>query len=102
MTSTVYPVGGSFEDWAYAAGWDTVANAGFETCYPTKGPTTPADFYTRYSTEQVRAAVYLIETDNHKDPPLSAYGGRQIIRDDQDSAKFQVLDGSIYDTTPNG
>ena len=51
MTSTVYPVGGSFEDWAYAAGWDIGRNAGFETCHPTKGPSTPADFYTLHSIE---------------------------------------------------
>ena len=36
MTDTVYPVGGSFEDWAYAAGWDNSlgANGTLEKCYP--------------------------------------------------------------------
>jgi hypothetical protein len=29
MTSTVYWVNGSFEDWAYGAGWDKEAQAAF-------------------------------------------------------------------------
>lgn len=32
MTTTVYPVGGSFEDWAYAAGWDSDLGAAFKKC----------------------------------------------------------------------
>ena len=35
MTKTVYPVGGSFEDWAYAAGWDSDPGAAFKQCKPT-------------------------------------------------------------------
>ena len=33
-TSTVYPVGGSFEDWAYAAGWDFGYDATLDSCTP--------------------------------------------------------------------
>jgi len=39
MTSTVYPVGGGMEDWAYGAGWDNkVADAGFNKCTPRTEP----------------------------------------------------------------
>ena len=97
MTSTVYPVGGSFEDWAYAAGWDIGSNAAFTRCYPTVKQSLPTDFFTRDSIEQVRSAVYLIETDYDKDPPKSKYGGRQIRLDGENPDKFQVLKESIND-----
>ena len=32
MSSTVYPVRGGLEDWAYGAGWDTADEAVIDFC----------------------------------------------------------------------
>ena len=88
MTSTVYPVGGSMEDWAYGAGFDTEEDAGFDKCFPTTLPELEDSFFE--SQENVRCAVYLIETSNSKDPTEASYGGREIFRDTDDSGDFQV------------
>ena len=79
MTSTVYPVGGGMEDWGYGAGWDNApnANAGFYKCNPQTEPKLDDSFFK--SQENVRAAVYLIETDGQKDPREATYGAREII-----------------------
>ena len=46
MTSTVYPVGGGMEDWAYGAGWDNKAlDAGFYRCTPQTEPALNDDFF---------------------------------------------------------
>jgi hypothetical protein len=34
MSSTVYPVGGGMEDWAYAASWDQEPGATVAQCKP--------------------------------------------------------------------
>ena len=34
MTSTVYAVGGGFEDWAYGGGWDLARDASMQACTP--------------------------------------------------------------------
>lgn len=64
MTSTVYWVNGSFEDWAYGAGWDFEGNAAFKNCTPSTYKL-DRDFM-KEDMSHVRTAVYLIETDNSK------------------------------------
>ena len=80
MTSTVYAVGGGFEDWAYGGGWDHGRDASMQACTPTTAPALPDDFFTRVDSSQVRSAVYLIETHDNKHPKESSYGGRTIIK----------------------
>ena len=87
MTETVYPVGGGFEDWAYAAGWDTERNAGFKRCTPSTKPEVEDDFFESQS--NIASAVYLIETTDNKNPPDSEYGGRYIKLVDSD---FKLID----------
>ena len=41
MSSTVYPVGGGLEDWAYGAGWDQEENATVDRCQPFTYPLEP-------------------------------------------------------------
>ena len=94
MTSTVYPVGGGMEDWGYGAGFDTASNAGFHKCTPQTMPILPDSFFE--SQENVRCAVYLIETDNNKNPSAKTYGGRDIERSDS-SGDYQVMKTSIED-----
>lgn len=95
MTSTVYPVDGSFEDWAYAAGWDTTNDAAFKLCKPTTYPL-PSDFMDA-DISHVRTAVYLIETDNSKKVQQSKMGGRKII--DAQNGNYQVDLDSIYNSS---
>ena len=64
MTSTVYPVGGGFEDWAYGAGWDHASDAIVKRCNPWSY--TLADDFMSADISHVRCAVYLIETDASK------------------------------------
>jgi hypothetical protein len=71
MTSTVYPVGGGLEDWAYSAGWDRAQGAAVQDCQP-KTYSLPSNF--QKDTDQVRSLIYLIETDKHKNPEHSTYG----------------------------
>ena len=84
MTSTVYPVGGGMEDWGYGGGWDNKTDAGFNQCRPQTKPALPDSFFE--SQEQVRAAVYLIEADNFKDPAESTFGARNIVMNDADDS----------------
>ena len=94
MTSTVYPVGGGMEDWGYGAGFDTAPDAAIQKCTPTTKPELADSFFE--SQENVRCAVYLIETDNNKNPKDSTYGSREINEDSEGSG-FQVLRSSIED-----
>ena len=95
MTSTVYPVGGAMEDWGYAGGWDrSGSDAGFDKCRPQTLPELADSFFE--SQENVRCAVYLIETDDAKNPSEATYGAREIIGH-TDIDDFQVLRTSIED-----
>ena len=78
MTSTVYPVGGGMEDWAYAAGWDFDKDAAFNKCEPKAEPSLEDSFYE--PADNVKCAVYLVETDNKKDPSELTYGARTIVK----------------------
>jgi len=50
------------EDWAYGAGWDNKkSDAAFDKCTPQTSPALGDSFYS--SSENIRCAVYLIETD---------------------------------------
>ena len=77
MTDTIYAVGGAMEDWVYAAGFDTGVDASFNKCKPATRPELDNSFYE--STENVRSAVYLIETSDLFNPSVETYGGRDII-----------------------
>jgi hypothetical protein len=62
MTDLVYPVDGTFEDWAYG-GWEKKLN-------PSLIPkcTNADDFETDYDLNTLRSATYLIETAYSKNP----------------------------------
>jgi hypothetical protein len=78
MTSVVYPVGGGMEDWAYGAGWDTQqSKAAIQSCDPQTYPL-DKDFFTKTSLSHIATAIYLIEMDDNKNPPESAYGSRLV------------------------
>jgi len=80
MTSIVYPVGGGLEDWAYAAGWDKTKdlNSAINVCTP-RSWELPEKFFDRWPTDNIRCAIFLVETDDHKDPPARFYGARILI-----------------------
>ena len=86
MTSTVYPVGGGMEDWGYGAAWDTVTNAGMAYCTPQTQPTLEDSFFE--SQENIRSAVYLIETDDQKNPLDVYYGSRTVIYSDHSDGGY--------------
>ncbi len=82
MASTVYPVRGGLEDWAYGAGFDYFKKDGAQTeCKPSTyaldrdaiGGMTQDDY------KDVRAAIYLIETDDSKIPPEATLGARTQV-----------------------
>lgn len=55
------------EDWAYGAGWDNKAtDAAMYKCDPVTSPALDDDFFS--SQENVRSAIYLMETDLSKNP----------------------------------
>lgn len=72
MGSTVYPVNGGMEDWAYGASWDPAATQ----CTPStlggysKGKTS-LDNFTK------RCVTYLVETGSSKRPPENTLGTSQ-------------------------
>ena len=45
MSDIVYSVGGGMEDWAYAAGFDTGPDAGFNNCFPRTLPELKNTFF---------------------------------------------------------
>jgi len=94
MTSTVYPVGGGMEDWAYGAGWDNKApDAGLSKCTPQTEPALGEDFFELQT--NVRSAIYLIETDDQKDPYEKTFGSRDVIK--LVNGDFQIISASVED-----
>ena len=83
---------GSFEDWAYAAGWDD-SNQVVDRCAPSSVPELPEDFFianftdnstliTESPTKNIRTAIFKIKTgaetveEDPTDPTDLLYGGR--------------------------
>jgi hypothetical protein len=93
MTSTVYPVGGGLEDWAYGAGFDKTEGATLSQCKP-RTYSISDDFFSSETDEFIRTAIYLIETDNHKNPDENSYGSRDITAERDGSV--MIAPDSIY------
>lgn len=77
MASTVYPVRGGMEDWAYGAGWDYADQATNVQCEPVTYELKNVNV-SQQAMKNVRSAMYLIETDDNKIPPEFTLGGRQV------------------------
>jgi len=64
IIETIFPASGSFTDWAYGGGWDIEdPYATQATCDPLTQPPLDEDFFTRTVTENVRTAIFRVETD---------------------------------------
>lgn len=86
MTSTVYPVNGGVEDWAYGGSWenDYVDKKPIKTCR--------ADSFSKYNMEwnqnnnnlnkeKLKCLMYLAETADQKKPPESTLGNDDAFKD---------------------
>ena len=63
------------EDWSYGVGFDTTKGSQQPTCQPNSNlPFNPEDFLAPEKLNNVRAAVYLVESSNQKSPSKTAYG----------------------------
>ena len=71
-----FPQNGTLTDWAYGAGWDKQPYSAIPECFSQSEPPLAADFFNRTTTENVRTAIYMIETYPDRDPAQSLYGGR--------------------------
>ena len=66
---------GSFEDWAYTAGWYTEEDRVSDTCNPTSAPDLNiTEFFNATAAKQVKTAIFRIFTGD-LDPPTTLYGG---------------------------
>lgn len=90
VSTTLYQFSGTVTDWAYAAGWESSddGNAVLDECIPNSKPELPEDFFTSSSTENVRTAIFKIETDPNDAPPVETYGKRGLIRFNDGSGEF--------------
>ena len=79
MSSTVNPVRGGLEDWAYAAAWDQEPNATVAKCSPKTYPLESSIKMSFEDQKSIRAMIYLIEMDYHKKPPEWTLGGRSLF-----------------------
>ena len=89
ISSTIYPVNGGLEDWAYGAGFDYFdSNATILKCEPYTYimPKVLTHSQSRESYQHVRAAIYIVETDGNKRPSESYLGGRFIARSNYSSS----------------
>jgi hypothetical protein len=69
MTTTVYPVGGGMEDWAYGAGWDRAKDATLSKCTPQTYLLSEKENKVSFKdSAHIRTAIYLIETSMNKLP----------------------------------
>lgn len=81
ISSTIYPVGGGLEDWAYGAGWDYENNqATLLQCQP-QTYVLSGIHQSKADYETVRSAIYIIETDSRKKPEEQQLGSRLIAKD---------------------
>jgi hypothetical protein len=81
ISSTIYPVNGGLEDWAYGGGWDSYGQGSVvKQCKPITY-LLPDDFdQSSESISNVRAAIYIVETDSSKMPSERFLGGRQVYQ----------------------
>ena len=71
MNDAVYPVHGGMEDWAYAASWDAPR---LTPCRPLTHGGYAAERTATYENATARAAVYLVETSDAKQPFAASLG----------------------------
>lgn len=75
LTDTVYACLGAMEDWAYGVGFDDTPGSQQLACTPNSMlPFDKDDFLNKEKLQNVRTAVYLVESSNMKSPPRSSYG----------------------------
>jgi hypothetical protein len=102
ISSTIYPVNGGLEDWAYGAGWDFFGKeATLEKCEPFTYVLPNTIKTGKVAYKNVRSAIYIVETDGSKRPSERLLGSRQISKDNEgrvivesDSVKGR---GNMYD-----
>lgn len=81
ISSTIYPVNGGLEDWAYGAGWDYGdSDATLSKCTPQTYSLPSSIKLSKDAYKQVRAAIYIVETDGSKRPPENFLGTRMVHR----------------------
>jgi hypothetical protein len=84
ISSTIYPVNGGLEDWAYGAGWDyTAKDSTLNECNPSsyalRGVTQGHDHY-----KNIRSAIYIVETDHKKHPDEDHTWGSRLVHKGSD------------------
>lgn len=105
ISSTIYPVNGGLEDWAYGAGWDTYGSESVVSkCEPyTYGlPKQFSSQQTQDARKNIRAAIYIVETDSNKHPNQKYLGGRQVqqmpsVVNGEQTTKMRVNPESILE-----
>lgn len=101
ISSTIYPVNGGLEDWAYGGGWDSQGeDSTVKQCKPITYSL--PDSFNQADVSNVRAAIYIVETDNSKMPSERFLGSRLAyktkdgrIKINADSVKDRQHDGHI-------
>jgi hypothetical protein len=75
ISSTIYPVNGGLEDWAYGGGWDTYGDAAaVGECKPYTYAL--PEGFNQKDVANVRTAIYIVETDGSKMPSEKFLGSR--------------------------
>lgn len=99
-------VDGSFEDWAYAVGWESDSGNVLDECDPFSAPELPEDFFIANFTDvnindsptkDIRTAAFRIRT-GISDPDEAFYGARDLIKH-VESADYAVDKKTVYDTS---
>lgn len=96
LSSTIYPVNGGLEDWAYGASWDNQdpdAAIPGSSCKPKTYPLEADLNYDDAST--VNSMIYIIETDNHKKPPEWTLGGRDVDSEGNIQGVYDVSNSGL-------
>ena len=101
ISSTIYPVKGGLEDWAYGAGWDySGTDATLTNCNPSTY-VLPENIQTnKEAYKNVRSAIYIVETDFSKRPSDKFLGSRQIYKTKE--GKIRINPDSIQNNQHDG
>lgn len=78
ISSTIYPVNGGMEDWAYGGGWDYDNEATLVQCTPKTYLLEGIDL-SKEKQQNVRCAIYIVETYYSKKPEEHTLGKRSIV-----------------------
>jgi hypothetical protein len=93
ISSTIYPVNGGLEDWAYGAGWDFgKPDATLLKCTPQTYQLPDSIKFGKDAYSQVRAAIYIVETDDLKRPPENFLGRRLVSKS---SSRLRIKPDSV-------